>query len=625
MLQSVRDNLKGTVVTAVILLFFVLPMVITGVGSSWLGSVAGTDAAVVDGREITRAELSREVYMQKQRLLSQEGVDPSADFLKEENLQKPVLERLTKKAAILAAAERGGMAVSDNAVNSMIVTQKEFQVDGKFDAQQYRSLLARIGLTPATYKDSLAEDMMLGQLNGGIELSSFVTEKEVADLVAIIYEKRSFYTVEIPAEGLADSVSISDEEISSYYDENKEDFREPEKVMVEYVETSVNQLAKSISISDEDIKKQYEQELENFNATPEYEIAHILVEGEGDKKDATVALLQAKIAKGEDFSELAKSYSADAGSRDQGGNLGVMVDGVYPEGFESAVKLLDEGQVSAPVVTDAGTHLVKVLKKTVPEAPSFEDRKSKINRDLQIAKAEEIYLSNVEKLEELTFSAPDLASAAAELGSDVKVSGWFERTTGIGIAGNPEIRKAAFETDVLIEGHNSRVIELAGNRAVVIRKKEHSPEHIKSLDEIKTQVTAKLSDEKVLALLKNKADEFIAAAKSSDNIDALATDLGYSYALFEDAARTDPVADPATRSTAFSLPIVSGEIAFDAARANNGDYRIVGVISKTAGSAEDIEDAQLKGLSAQLKRENSRYEGGALESEIVANADIKLH
>lgn len=626
MLQSVRDNLKGTVVSVIVVLFFILPMVITGVGSSFLGSVAGTDAAVVEGRSITRAELGREVYLQKQRLLSQDGVDPSADFLKDENLAKPVLERLTRKEAIVAAAEKGGMGVSENAVNSMIVTQEEFQVDGKFSSQQFRSLLARVGLTPAAYKAALSEDLMLAQLNNGLELSSFVTEQEKSELLAIINEKRTFYSVDIPAEGLADSVSVSDDEIADYYARNKEQFREPEKVTVEYVETSVNALADTVSVNEDDIQVQYDTEVSKFDATPELEIAHILIEAEGAEKESLLAEVESKLADGEDFSVLAATYSTDAGTKELGGNLGKLVSGVFPEAFEQAARALNEGEVSPPVETDSGTHFIKVVSKTVPSPPTYEARKPSIERSLKIAKAEELYLASVDKLEELTFSAPDLASAAAELGVEVKTSSAFERNSGVGIAGNPEIRKAAFESDVLVDGHNSRVIELAGNRAVVIHKKTHSPEHIKSLEEVRDDVVASLTDEKVNALLEQKSKAFVEKAKAVEDVEQLASELGYSFTLFEDASRSDPVSDPATRNRVFSLPIAAeGETTYDYRGNSKGGYRVVGVVSKVAGSAEDMEPAQVAGMTSQLARENSRFEGSAFEADVVASADIKIH
>ena len=108
MLQSFRDNMKGTLVIVVIIIFIV-PMVLSGVGASFLGSVAGTDAASVDGETISRSTLNRAVYLQKQRLLSQEGVYPTADYLQDENLRGPVLDNLTRRLALANSARDAGM------------------------------------------------------------------------------------------------------------------------------------------------------------------------------------------------------------------------------------------------------------------------------------------------------------------------------------------------------------------------------------------------------------------------------------------------------------------------------------------------------------------------------------
>jgi len=624
MLQGVRDNLKGTVVSSIIILFFILPMVIAGVGSSWLGSVAGTDVAVVDGRTISRSELDREIYLQKQRLLSQNGVDPSADFLKDENLRQPVLDRLTKKAAMLASVEAGGMGVSETAVNTVIVTQPEFQVEGKFDAQQYRSLISRIGLTPATYKSTVGEDIVLGQLNAGLEASSFVTEAEKASLVAIIHEKRSFYTVDIPSEGVADTVTVSDEEVQQYYADNQTQFVEPEKVSIDYVELSVNALSNDTSASDEEIQAFYDKEVEGFKESAEYQIAHILVKSD-DNLAATLTEIQSKLASGETFEALAKEYSDDAGSKELGGSLGVMVANVYPPAFEAAVYQLESGQVSEPVETDSGTHLIKVVDKVVAEIPSFEDRKTDIASQIKRAKAEEIYLANLDLLGELTFNSNNLDAAAAELALEVKASQKFEKTRGIGIAGNPEIRNAAFESDVLVDGHNSRVIELAGNRAIVFRVKEHSAEHVKAFELVKTEISTLVQQNKIEALLQEKADTLVAAAKAGSDVKQLAADLGYGFALFDGASRSDPVSDPGTRSTVFSTALVDGETSYKSSANADGSFRLIGITSREAGSVDDIDTAQVTGLATQLQRENSRFEGGAYQASVVATAAIKIH
>ena len=621
MLQGVRDNLKGTTVSIVIIVLFIVPMVITGVGSSFLGSVAGTDAAEVDGRAVSFAELDREVYLQKQRMLSQQGVDPSADYLKDENLRGPVLERLTRKAAMLAAAEHAGMGVDETTVNRVIATQPDFLTDERFDSQKFRSVLSRIGLTPATFKVSVAEDLMLNQINYGLEASSFVTQAEKDALIALVHEKRSFFTVDIPAEGLREQVTVSDADAQSYYDENQESYRKAEQVSVEYIELSLAQLASTMSVDEAQVKSQYEADVTQFDAAPEYTVAHLLIE-DGEGSAAKVAEVQAKLTAGEDFAELVKQYSDDAGTRDLGGSLGVVLPDIYPVDFEMAVYSLDSGEVSAPVKTDAGTHLIKVLDKNVPKPPSFADRKAEIKANLQRIQAEELYTANLESLDKLTFSAPDLSDAAASLGLTVSKSSLFSRTSGTGIAGSTEVRNAAFAPEVLQDGHNSRIVELANNRAVVLHVKQHKPEHIQAFDVVKTSIVDKLTQQQTNEMLKAKADAFVQTVKAGDAAESLAESLGYAYSSFEGATRSDPVSDPETRSQAFAIAKTDSSVDLHVSVTPTGVTRVIGVTSRELGKASDVGDDMVEGLSNQLARENSRYEGSSFEAGIVSSAKI---
>ncbi|SMF29520.1 peptidyl-prolyl cis-trans isomerase D [Alteromonadaceae bacterium Bs31] len=623
MLQSVRESLKGSVVSGVIILFFVLPMVIAGVGSSWLGSVAGTDAAKVDGRTISKSELNMAIRNYKDQRISQ-GVDPSDVSLSDENLVKPVLEQLTNKEALLAAFERGGMGVSDAAVNSFIVTLPAFQVDGKFDAQTFRNLLARRGMNPSIFRADVAENLMMNQVNAGLGLSSFVTEDEKSALIGIIHEKRSFYTVDIPGDLVKDKVAISDEELDSYYTTNQSEFEVPEKVTLSYIELSVDDLAKLEDVSEDDIRAQYDSEVAAFDATPETKIAHILVK---QNKDAPgkISEIQQKLADGEDFTELAKTYSEDAGSKSLGGELGVMLPGVYPEAFEKAVASLEEGQVSAPVETDSGVHFIKIVSKSVTQPPSFEERQAAIASDLSRARAEEKYLANLELLEELTFDAPDLSGAAAELGLEVQVSDELSRDGArSGIGAFSAVRSAAFGPDVLSEGHNSRVVEIAPDRTVVFRLAELKPAHITPFDEVKEDITSAVRSEKEEALFNDLANGFIEQVKAGAAAEAAAETLGYSVSRYDGVKRSDPIADPLTLNMVFQTPVADAT-AFDTAMQADGSYRIIGVVSKQPGTIEDVEAQQLAGLVSQLSRENGRFEGGAFQQEIVSKADIELN
>lgn len=624
MLQSVRDNLKGTFVAGIVILFFIVPLVFTGFdGGSYFGSVAGTDAAVVDGKNISTRELNRAVFMRKQRMLQQQGVDPTADYLKDENLRGPVLDTLTRRAALVVAAEKGGMSVSSAVLDDQITKAPEFQKDGRFDMQTYQRLLSNIGYTSAGYKAALAEDSVLNQHATGIDLSSFATQQELDSLVSLVQQKRSFFTITIPKAKVEGEVSVTDEEIQAHYDANQTDFVDAEKMSAEYIEISVDAIAKTIEITEDKIKDQYDAEVAQFSKPDAYEVAHILIE-EKDNQADLVAEVSSKIAAGEDFAALVKEYSDDLGSKESGGSLGVLTTGTFPEEFEKAAFALGEGEVSAPVVTDAGTHFVKVLSITKETPPTFEGRKDAIAKSLKTAEAEDLFAQQLEKIGDLTFSAPDLSDAAKEFGIKVQTTPFFTRDGGPGLGANAEFRKEAFSNEVLDKGYNSKVIEISNTKAVVLRKSAHSPERVKSLNEVKAQITAKLTKQKTDEALAALVDSAIEKVKTGTDAEAVAKESEYEFKSYELADRASSDAGFQVVGKAFSMSLDEGAASFDSVTSREGNHVVVGLTNIVAGAKDDMPEQQFKGLAAQLKQQNASFEGASYEAEVFSTASIKI-
>lgn len=618
MLQSVRDNLKGTVAIIVIILF-IIPMVLSGVGGSFLGSAAGTDAATVNGEAISRMELSREVYAQKQRILAQDGVDPSSDFLKDENLTGPVLDRLTRRTAMLVAAREGGMSISDQAINKIIIEQQDFYVDGKFNPDRYRQLLANNGFTPASYREVLKTELLMEQQAKGMTASGFVTKAELDAIVSVIDETRSFYNINIPAEGLREQVTVSDAEVEGYYNANQQAFVEPEKVTVDYIELSVAKLAEDVEVAEADLRAQFEQELKEFSSQTEYQIAHLLI---SDESKANVEKVSERLATGDDFATLVEEFSEDEGSKAAAGDLGVLTPGVYPEEFEAAVYALEEGEVSPPVVTDAGTHFIKVTRKIEAEPPTYDERKDVIADQLKRMQAETTYVTMLDQLGEYTFSAGDLSSASEQLNLEIETSPQFQRNQGAGVANNKAFRDAAFSSDVLVDGQNSNVVELSNNRAVVLRKNSHEPEHIKPLEQVREQIVTTLTDQKVEELQQERSNALIASLKTGEDNEQIAKELGYEFNEHQDVKRTDASVDQNVLSAAFAM---SKNDKYDSVTLSNNDYAVIGLIDVSPGSVDKMPQQRLTGLIAQLNRENANYALNAYQDQVFETAKVEIH
>lgn len=619
MLQNVRDNLKNKVVFGIVALVMLI-MVVGGVGSVNLNSIGGNDVASVGGESVSAVELGRAVAMRKDQLLAN-GVDPTSDFVNEQNLRQQILPQLVRRKALLVTAEDSGVGASLAEVEQTILSQDAFKVDGKFDAQTYRRLIGNVGYLPATYKVAIAEDIILQQQSAGLAGSSFVSESEINALVSILNQKRSFFGITIPKETVGDDIEISAEQIEAYYQENQQEFSVPEKVAVSYVEISVADIAKTIAVDTADIKAQYEQEKADFVESSEYEIAHILV-ASGDESAAKIEEVKAQLASGEAFETVAEVYSDDFGSRETGGSLGVLTPGIFPEEFEQAVYALEEGEVSEAVETDAGTHFIKVVSKKVEQLASFEEREAEIKQAIQNLRAESIYVDQFAELEELTFNAGDLQVAAERLGLTVKQSPLFERNFGNGVAKEAKVRDAAFSTEVLTNGRNSPVIELSNSKAMVLRNRTHNPEHIAALDMVSSKIQQQLKagavQAKLAELAANVQSEIVSGKSAKDVADA----LGYEIVEHDSLKRMDVTADAQMLRAVFQMPANADKLIFEDIEAQGGNRVLLGLTAVEPGKVEDMTEQERSALAAQLMRENANLEIAGYEEAAVAKVKV---
>jgi peptidyl-prolyl cis-trans isomerase D len=619
MLQGVRDHLKGTLVFVVVLIFIV-PMVISGVGSSYLGGAVGTDVAEVNGEAIAQYDLDRRVQQRRQQLVSEQNVDVNDDRVSDEKLRPEILESLTRRAALVTSAKEAGMWASEDEFRKVLQAQQSFFVDGKFSQEQYTNLLSAYGYTPALFKKEVMDDIVLQQQNGGLNASAFVTPAELQQVVSILDEQRSFWTVKIPRTAIASDVEVTDSDLQSFYEENQERYAVPEKIKVEYLELSIDVLAEQIDVEESDIRAQYDQEIANFVSDETFVIAHILFE---DSQSDGIAEVQSKLDSGEDFAALASEYSDDIITSDDGGELGVLVAGVYPSNFEEAVYALEEGQVSAPIETEDGVHFVKVLEKRASEYPSYEERRATIKSEVAKVRARDGFLTQSEQLADITFSSEGLSEAATQLGLTVQESAYFDRQTGSGIAENASVRNAAFSDEVYKNGHNSNLVTVSDGYVVVVRVADKQDAYVKSLEDVKQIVEFGARSKKVQEALEEKAKSVGEQLIAGDDPEVLSKTLSFEYSQHENVKRTSPELNPELRYFAFGEDklLANGELI----QTPSADgFWLIGVTSIAAGKLEDLDENIVRAYESQLMNQYNGIELSAYEEAVVASSDIKI-
>ena len=620
MLQSLRDNSKG-VIAGMLIGFLVIIFAVSGSESLFNFDPATKGVVSVNGEDITEVDIVRASANYRRQMAAQYGDSLPPDFLSDENIRQPVIENLIQRKVLTQKAEESGMTVGDSFVNQQILSTPQFQgSNGVFDPNVYQQLLRTVGFTPANYKKALAEDSLVNQLTAGVIESSFVTPAELEMIIALSFQTRDFSYAVIPAAKIGESVEVSDAEIDAYYQSNTQSFTHPEQVAVDYIDLNVADLMNGIEITEEQARQQFEQNVAAFEARTEREAAHILIE---DSDEAKIAEVREKLAAGEDFAELAKTYSDDLGTRDQGGDLGFTSGEAFPEEFESALAALEVGAISAPVKTDAGTHFIKLVSERGSEPPTFEEERNRIVDQLKRAEAENQFVNLLERLRDLSYNAENLAEVAEELGLENKNTGLFGRGAGEGITAETQFVTAAFSDEVLVENNSSDVIELAPNRVVVLKKTEHKQSYIKPLAEVKEQITTIVRNNKIQTLLAARAEEIESAVAAGQTLESAVADAGYEVKTAEDAERNDVNVDRDILRQAFSLAKPQGDTPVTAStRTSTGDYAVISLTAVNLGGQE-LPEEQKTAIAAQLKNMTGQGEYASYQDLLRENASIK--
>lgn len=625
MLQNFRDNLKGAVATFLVVLVSI-PFVFFGVDSLFSGGGQSGKAAEVNGDVVSETELRRAVSSRRDQLTQRLGDQIPADFLSDERLRAPVLEGLIQRQLRIQGAQAGRMTISDAELDKIIVSVPAFQTNGQFDPQRFSYLVQSMGFTATGYRQMMRQEIIASQYVSGFNSSGFVTEQQLAQYVSLAEQGRDFYYVTMPLAPELATTEVSDSEIQAHYDANQEQFKIAEKVAAQAIVLKVSDIAAKIDISDDKIAAQYEQNMKSFASEPVRQVAHILVESE-DEAAAKAKLQQAKdaLAQGKDFAEVAAEFSDDLGTKDTGGDLGFTSGDTFPEPFETALAALEIGQVSEPVQTDAGLHLIKLLAIDQAELPTLAEESTAIRVALQAASAQQKFVEVLERLKEEAYNTDDIATVASKLGLKVQSMPAFARSGGAGLAADPRIVEAAFSQDVMIDGHISPVLELDETSVAVVSVSEHLPAQVMPLADVSDVISSQLKEEKAKAALAAKGESLLAQMTAGEDVEALAVAAAYEWQISNAVKRNDSRYDRNLLAKVFDLALPENGAAYGREYDSKGNLLLVKLVAVNDGQLDDLSAEQRKAISQRLAYEVTNAETSAFEAALKETADIKIY
>jgi peptidyl-prolyl cis-trans isomerase D len=558
MLQNIRDNSQGWIAKTIIGVIMAL-MALTGFDALFRATSTSQDAAKVNGEEITQTELSQAADLQRRQLAQQLGKDFDPALLDDKMLRTSALKGLIDRKLLLQGAHDAKFGFSEAALDQQILQMPEFQVDGKFNADRFDQVIRQLGFGRMQFRQMLTQEMLIGQMRAGIAGSAFITDAEVEAFARLEKQTRDFATLTLPADVAA--AKVTDDEIKAHYDEHAKEFMSPEQVVLDYIELKKSAFFDKVQVKDADLQAAYQKEIANL--AEQRRAAHILIEVNDKMNDAQakakIEEIQQRLAKGEDFAALAKEFSQDPGSAAKGGDLGYAGKGVYDPAFEESLYALNKDQVSAPVRSEFGWHLIKLLGIEAPSVPTFASLKDKLTHDLKAGLVEQKFVDVSKQLEDAAFEASDLAQPAQDLGLKVQTTPAFGRDGGAdGIIANRAVIQAAFSPEVLEEGANSSVIELDPETAVVVRSKEHRQPEQLPLAAVSDAIRAQLLKQHASDAVKAKGDALLAGLRDG-KIPLTAKQDGVSWKVVEAATRSQEGLEPSVLQALFRMPKPEGK------------------------------------------------------------------
>ncbi|MBE9399469.1 SurA N-terminal domain-containing protein [Pontibacterium sp. N1Y112] len=626
MLQSIRNNSQG-IIAKVIVGLIAVTFALFGV-ESLVSLTSGSNApATVNGEEVSERQLLQGVELQRRQLLNQMGENADPTLLDDNVISKMVLDGLIEQAVLTQAAGAQDMVFSDRMIDQMLVSTPSFQVDGKFDRVQFESVLRNAGLSPLMYRDLVRKEKVVEQLRTGYLLSSFSLESDLTRVIELDQQTRDLSYFELDADKVQAGIQIDEQDAKQYFDDNRASYKTEEQVVVEYLLLDKVKMLDEVKVDDDEIQQKYQALVDNFEGQEERQASHILIEI-SDSRDAGDAETKAqdiaqRIAAGEDFAELAKAESDDPGSAENGGDLGFNGKGLFVPEFDEALFALEKGQVSEPVLTDFGYHIIKLIDVKATEAPSFEQAQNDIKFDLMREKVEAIYVDRMERLADLSFSSGDLVEPAEALELEIVTSEPFTRLGGEDdITSNNRVVAAVFGDELLKEGVNSTPLELDSSRAVVVRVKEHLKPREQAYDEVSEQVNAELLKVRVSDALDAKVADILVALNGGQTLASQADDSEVKSLPGVNRAQRDLPAE--VLQEAFKVPHpAEGGASYASVVLGDGGRAVLAVTGVQQGAAGEMGEEERTTMRAVLGSRNGQYDYQDLLTELNAKAEVE--
>lgn len=624
MLQSIRDTAQGWIAWVIIILISI-PFALWGI-QEYLGVGGEPVAATVNGQEITDNELQERTRSARENLRLSLGSSYSPDLFAEEELRRQVMDQIIEERVLFEAAKDMGLAVANDSVRRFILSQKSFQQDGRFDVVAYENALRNRGMSKGGYEQLVRQDLLLRQFDDALRSSGIVTDSELAEYSRLQDQTRTLSYVVVPASSFMAAINPTEDELETYFKQQASAYMQPERVKLDYLVLDMAAIGEQIEVTETALQSYFEEHKGEFEAPEQRKLRHILIPmtaGDEEAKKQAEELRQRLLAGG-DFAALAKEFSADPVSAAKGGELGWVNTGVMVKPFEDAAFALSEKQISEPVKSPFGYHLIEMLEQRGGVVADLDSVRDQVAAAYRRSEAEQLFYDYAERLANLSYEQPDsLMPAVEDLGLTLRHSDWLDHSGGTGDLASPKVVAVAFSEEVLSEGRNSEVIELNSESLLVLRVQAHEEAQPRPLSEVREAVLQAYKREQGEKLASKSGEAAVARLEAGADLSSVAAEAGWLLNTDIEADRDNLALPQEVLDQAFALPRPeSGAPRYAGRKMASGDYVLVAVTGVKDGVLED--DTSKRLLENQVLSSRGRSELSHFVSTLRAQADVSL-
>jgi peptidyl-prolyl cis-trans isomerase D len=619
MLQNIRDRFTGGFAIAILALLCV-PFVFFGINYNFIGSGY---AAKVNGEEISLFDFDN-AYRQQLANYGEFGSQLPEQM--RTLLKQNVLNNLIWDTVVDQYLSEQGFRISDEMIAKFIQSADEFKVDGKFSKDNYYAWLAERGLDPVVFEANQRIGLRQGQLQRGVAATAFVTPAEYRRYLNLVREQREVAIATFDIEEFAEEVEVTDADVQSYYDERPDDFRSAETVDLKYLELRRDSLLQQVQVTDAELRQEYENASSRYLQDEQRRAAHILIPFEDDEAaaEAQATAIAERIRAGEPFADLARQHSADSGTSDNGGDLGLLAHSQLPGPLGDAIFSMRQGEIAGPVRSDFGFHVIRLNAIQEGGPLPLDQVRAELEQELRSRKADDLWRSKERAVADALFDADSIEALAATAGLEVKQANGYTRNGGAPFGNNQRAIDAIFDEDVLVERRISDIVELDANRSVVVQVSDYHEAERKPLAEVRDEIVGAIRNNRAREIVAEKASTLQAALREGQEFTAAAEAVEASAISTAVIRRDDNEADAGVRAAVFRVKKpLPGQVRIGTTQTASGDEAVFSVTRYAPGRPEAIPVAQRDEGKRTLAAQAGQADYTALVFELERLADVE--